>query len=163
MREFRCAAEAAVAGIKLFQEPLARRRQGRRRKAFDAGRRAGFELIEGRNQRRRRVRGSRSADRENTLPPAVSRFAESRHAMARLVREVGAAEKRPLVVGVQKHGQRPAAGSSRDQLVRSLIDPINVGTLFTVDLHVDEMLVHHGRNFGIFKGFMRHHMAPVAG
>ena len=40
---------------------------------------------------------------------ASQQVLERGHAIARFVREIGTAEKRPLVHGVQKHRQRPAA------------------------------------------------------
>ena len=43
------------------------------------------------------------------------------------------------------------------------INLIDVGTLFAVDLDVDEQLVHHARGSLILKKLVRHDMAPVAG
>ena len=70
---------------------------------------------------------------------------ERRHAVARLGREVGAAEERPLVVGREEHRQRPAAAALRQHLVRELVDLVEVGPLLAIDLDVDEQLVHQRR------------------
>ncbi len=97
------------------------------------------------------------------LGHARQQRAEARHAEARLGRKVRATEEGPLVVMRQEHGQRPAATAAREQLVRDLVDAVDVGPLLAVHLDVDEQLVHHRRGGRILEGFMRHHMAPVAG
>ena len=50
-----------------------------------------------------------------------------------------------------------------EHLDHALVDVIEVGPFFTVDFNVDKMLVHQGRNLGVFKGFVLHDMAPMAG
>ncbi len=44
-----------------------------------------------------------------------------------------------------------------------LVDLVEIGPFFAVDLDVDEMLVHHPGGLGILEGFMGHDVAPVAG
>ena len=51
----------------------------------------------------------------------------------------------------------------RNQLVRRLINPIDVGAFFSVNLDTDEIPIHDRGGGIIFEGFMRHHMTPVAG
>ncbi len=43
------------------------------------------------------------------------------------------------------------------------IDLVYVGPFLAVHLHIDEQGIHHFRHIWIFKGLMRHDMAPVAG
>ena len=57
--------------------------------------------------------------------------------MPGLRREIGAAEEGALVLGVDKHRQRPAARPVGQELVRRLVDAIDVGALLPVDLDVD--------------------------
>ena len=95
------------------------------------------------------------------LGHALEDVAEPRHAMVRLFGKIGAAEKRALIFGRQEHGQRPAAVALRDELLRDLINLIQVGALFSIDLDVDEQLVHQCRNRGVFERLVRHDMAPV--
>ena len=85
---------------------------------------------------------------------------EARAAVARLGREVGAAEKRHAV-RQEEHGQRPAALLAK-LLQRGHIERIDVGPFLSVDLDVHEQLVHERRGVGILKALMRHYMAPVA-
>ena len=44
---------------------------------------------------------------------ALQQIRERWHAVTRFFRKVGAGEERPLIIGINKHGQRPAAGSLR--------------------------------------------------
>ena len=76
--------------------------------------------------------------------------------------EISPAEKGDAVRG-KKHGQRPSAGSAGEEVMRGLIDAVQVGALFAVHFDVDEEFVHHLGDFGVGEGFARHHMAPVAG
>ncbi len=62
---------------------------------------------------------------------------ESRQAVTRGFRKVGAAEERLLPRG-EKHRQRPAAGALRQHVMRGLVDLVEVGPLFAIDLDVDE-------------------------
>ena len=49
------------------------------------------------------------------------------------------------------------------QLVRELVDPVHVGALLAIHLHVDEQPVHQRGGGRILEGLVRHHVAPVAG
>jgi len=88
-------------------------------------------------------------------------LAERGHAPARLRREIGAAPER-LAGGGEEHGQRPAALLAHG-LQRRHVDVIDVRPLLAVDLDVDEQAVHLRRRRRVLEGFMRHHVAPVAG
>ncbi len=86
---------------------------------------------------------------------------KARHAVARALREVGAAEER-RPVRREEHGERPAAGALREHLVRGLVDLVEVGPLLAVDLHVDEKPVHHRCDLRILEALVRHDVAPMA-
>ncbi len=96
------------------------------------------------------------------LRHAREQFGEPRQPVTRRLGEIRAAEKR-FLLGREEHGQRPAARALAHHLVRQLVDLVQVGTLFPVDLDVDEIPVHQGRDFGILEGLVRHHVAPMAG
>ena len=93
----------------------------------------------------------------------AQQVAERGQPVARLVGKIGAAEKRPLVRGGEEHGQRPAAAALREQLVRGLVDPVDVGPLLAVDLDVDEQFVHERGRGLVLERLVRHHVTPVAG
>ena len=84
-----------------------------------------------------------------------------RAAPARLGRPIGAPEHR-RAVGRQEHGQRPAALLAH-RMQRRHIDVVDVRPLLAIDLHVDEQAVHQRGGLLVLEGFVRHHMAPVAG
>ena len=88
-------------------------------------------------------------------------LAEARQPVARLGREVGAAEER-LAVRCEEDGHRPAAvaGQSDDGVH---VDRVEVGPLLAVDLDVDEVLVHHRGRRLVLEGLALHDVAPVAG
>ncbi len=86
---------------------------------------------------------------------------ERGQAVARLRREVGAAEER-LSLGGQEDGHRPAAGAvERDDCAH--VDVVDVGPLLAVDLDVDEVLVHDRGGRLALERLALHHVAPVAG
>jgi hypothetical protein len=87
---------------------------------------------------------------------------ESRHAEAALFGKVGASVEGRVVIGGEKHRQRPAAGPLGEQLVGRLVDLVEVGTLFAIHFDVDEMLVHDLRGGIVLEGFVRHDVAPMA-
>ena len=87
---------------------------------------------------------------------------EAGQLIARRLGEIGAGEERRLV-GRQKHRQRPAAAALGQELMRGLVDLVEIGPLLAVDLDVDEQAVHHRRHLGILEAVVRHHMAPVTG
>ena len=74
--------------------------------------------------------------------------------------EVGAAVERPSVGG-HEHGHRPPAPTGH-RLHRVHVDRVDVGPLFTVDLDVDEVLVHRRCDLIVLEALVRHDMAPVA-
>ena len=65
-------------------------------------------------------------------------------------------------VWATENGERPAA-VARESHDRVHVDLVDIGSLFAIDLDVHEQSVHQGRRLGIFEGFVRHHVAPVAG
>ena len=96
-------------------------------------------------------------------PGVVDRVQEAHeagHALAVVMREVGAAEERPAV-GVEEDGHRPAALPGH-RLDRLHVDGVDVGPLLAVDLHVDEAVVHHRGDVVVLERLVGHHVAPVA-
>ena len=88
---------------------------------------------------------------------------ERRQSVARLLGEIGAAEERPLVVVSEKHGERPAAAALRQQLLRDLVDAVDVGPLFAVDLDVDEVVVEDPRGGLVLETLSFEDTTPMAG
>ncbi len=82
-------------------------------------------------------------------------------AVPRLVREVGAGEERVAVVVEHARHRPPAVPGHRGRRVH--VDRVDVGSLLAVDLDADEVLVEVGRGRFVLKGFVSHHVAPVAG
>ena len=109
--------------------------------------------------------GGRLADLVATLLPgpvhAQQHAREPGHAAGVGRREIGAAEER-LQVGRQEHRHRPAAVPGH-RLHGRHVDLVEVGTLLAVDLDVDEVLVHQGRDLGVLEALALHDVAPVAG
>ena len=93
---------------------------------------------------------------------ALAEVRERRHAVARLFGKVGATEER-RAFRREKHGQRPAARALRKHLVRRLVDLIEIGPLFAIDLDVYEQPVHDRGDRRVLEALVRHDMAPVAG
>ena len=86
---------------------------------------------------------------------------ETRAAVARLFRKIGAAPER-LGIGGQEHGQWPAALlTHRGQ--GGHVDLVDVGPFLAIDLDIDEQTVHDGGDIFALEALMRHDMAPVAG
>src|ERR1700730_3593214 len=88
--------------------------------------------------------------------------AERRQAIARLLREVGAAEERPLVIVREEHSERPAAAALREHLLRDLVDAVDVGALLAIDFDVDEVLVEDPRRSFVFEALFLKYSAPMA-
>ncbi len=86
---------------------------------------------------------------------------ESGPAVARLLREIGAAPK-GLAVGRQDHRQGPTALLSHG-CQRGHIDLVDIGAFLAVYLDVDVEPVHQLRDLVVLEAFMRHDVAPVAG
>ncbi len=66
-----------------------------------------------------------------------------------------------LAVGRDEHGHRPASPAGH-RLHGIHVHGVDVGPLLTIDLHVDEQLVHPGRHLDVLEALVRHHVAPVA-
>ena len=97
------------------------------------------------------------------LGHALQEIAEARQPVPRFLGKVRAAEEGALILGREEHGQRPAAVALRDELLRQLIDLVEVRALLAVHLDVDEQPVHQRRDPGILERFVRHDMAPMTG
>ena len=84
-----------------------------------------------------------------------------RHAVPIDGREVGAAmEGTP--VGRQEDGERPAAAADHE-LHRPHVDVVDVRAFLTIDLDVDEPLVHERRGVRVLERLAFHDVAPVTG
>ena len=83
-------------------------------------------------------------------------FSERRHTVTRCLRKIGTAEEWTLVVRVDEHRQGPAAGTLREQLVRRLVDLVDVRPFLAIDLDIDEQLIHHGCCCLVLERFVRH-------
>ena len=95
------------------------------------------------------------------LVDPLAQLDEADHPAAPLLREVGAGEEGPAVGGAD-HGHGPAAVAGHR--LRGLhVDVVDVGALLAVDLHVDEVAVHHRRHLVVLEALVGHHVAPVAG
>ena len=161
MRKLRRAAKATEGGIEVAAQILEHR-------LHDVGR----EL--GRCRRTARQRADKSlvhlfvlsGDLRALLSPdggdALAHVGECGHAVARLLRKIGAA-KEGCAFGREEHREGPAARALREHLVRRLVDLVQVGPLLAIDLDADEEAVHHRGHGRIFEALVRHDMAPVAG
>ena len=92
---------------------------------------------------------------------ALEHLAERRHAVPRLVREVGPAIERPPVRR-QEDGHRPAAAAGH-RLDRGHVDLVEIGTLFAVHLDGHEARVQVPGRGLVLEGLALHDVAPVAG
>ena len=73
--------------------------------------------------------------------------------------KIGPAEEW-LALGSQEHRHRPAAVPGHGHDGRH-VDLVEVGSLFAVDLDVDEVLVHQGSDLGVLEALVLHHVTPV--
>ena len=87
---------------------------------------------------------------------------EAGQSVAAFFREIGAGKK-GLAGRRQEDGQRPAARAPRQQRMRRLVDLIEIGPLFAIDLDVYEQPVHDRGDRRVLETLVRHDMAPVAG
>ncbi len=161
MRELRRCAKPAVAGIEGSRQELARGLQ----------RRIGQLYVHAR--RRRREIGERAHERLILLAQVgfvvavvvgdlAEQVLEGREAITGFLRKVRAAEERPLIVAGQEHGQRPAAGALREHLLGNLVDAVDIGALFAVDLDVHEAAIQHLGGRFILEALVREHVTPMA-
>ena len=157
MGELGGAAEAAVPGIALLDEP-----GDRLADHVGAGLRP---LREGLRPQRSGDLGGGPLDVGAAVPEGVVGGLEdggkAGHAPARLGGEVGAAEEGGPAGG-QEDGHRPAplAGDGLDRLH---VDRVEVGALLAIDLDVDEELVHQSGDPSVLEELVGHDVAPVAG
>ena len=86
---------------------------------------------------------------------------ERRHPVSGIGREVGARVERLALMIEENTHRPPTVACQRSSGVH--VHRVDIGTLFTIDLHADEFLVQDLRDVRILEGFMRHDMAPVTG
>ncbi len=97
-------------------------------------------------------------------PVLVDRHAhllERGQAVAALLREVGAAVE-GLAVGGHEDGERPAPVAGHG-LHGVHVDPVDVGALLPIHLHVDEEAVQQLGGGRVLEGLVGHDVAPVTG
>ena len=164
MRKLRRAPEPAVAGVEGAAEARHRPLQGLGAEGGGAAAASPARLRagEGLAQRLVLLRHVAPVGGEE-VHDAMEQIAERGETVARRRREVGPAEEGGQVVGGQEHRERPAAGAAREQLVRDLVDLVEVRALLAVHLDVDEVFVHHPRGGLVLEGLVGHDVAPVAG
>ncbi len=162
MRELGRLAEAAELAVEFPGQVLPRAREWRaiERRAVRRGRRQ--KLAEHLDQRLALPLDVRPVV-SVVLGDALQHVGERGHPVPRLRWKIGTAEERPLVARREEHRERPAAAALGEHLVRGLVDAIEVGALLAIDLDVDEELVHDRGTGRVLEGFVRHHVAPVAG
>ena len=157
LRKFRRPAQAAIHGVEHIAD-LGRRAVEFARPDDD------FALRPRLVGEPRQQRGAVLLDLVGLLAEQACNFVQDvgkrRPAVARLLREIGAAPHR-LGIGREKHGQRPAALLAQ-QVQRVHVDLVDVRPLLAVDFDADEQLVHHARRRCILERLVRHHVAPVA-
>src|SRR5712664_1731302 len=134
MREFRRAAQASVHFVEACAQIRSRggyRLRGERDLAGRRRQRAVHELEQGFV-----VLIDLCALAAIDLRYLLEQRPESGQAETRGFRKVGAAEER-LLLGGEKHGQRPAAGALGEHVLRGLVDLVEIGSLFAIYLYVD--------------------------
>ncbi len=95
------------------------------------------------------------------LGDAAQHGDESRAAITRLLREIGAAPE-GFAAGSEEHGHRPAAMFA-EGVKRLHVDMIDIRPFLAIDLDVHEKLVHDRGGRSILETFVCHHVAPMAG
>ena len=93
----------------------------------------------------------------------VEQLVEADLVAARARREIGARRKRREVARIEKQGQRPTAAAAGQQLMRELVETVEVRTLLAIDLDADEPGVEPARDVRIVEALASHDLAPVAG
>ena len=160
VRKLRRVAEAAVVAVVAAAETFARLLERRAREVREVVGAAGRQLVERLHEPAAALADLRAL-RAVVVLDRGEHFAKRGHPVAALAREIGAREDRQVAVGRQEHGQRPAARSARVELVRGLVDLVDVGPLLAIDLHVHEQIVHELRGGFVLERLVRHHVAPV--
>ena len=159
-RKLRGAAETSVSAVVAVENRVGR------------GEDEGGVRIPGRGRARGQVAPDRRGDLARgcvdpfpAVEPVVAEVAQQGRkagaAVAVLRREVGAGVER-LQLGRQEHGVGPPAVACH-HLGGRHVDPVDVGALLTVDLDVDEPLVHQGGDLRVGEHLPLHHVAPVTG
>ena len=161
MGELGRASEPAVAGIEGVPKSRHRPLEGLGRHDVGRPRRARLRPDEGVAQRLVLLRDLVAVRAEEVHHPQEE-IAERGQAVARRRREVGAAEEWREVVRGEEHRERPAAGAPREELVRDLVDLVEVRAFLAVHLDVDEVGVHHLRGRFVLERLVGHDVAPVA-
>ena len=87
---------------------------------------------------------------------------EGRQSEACGLGKVRAAEEGDAVLVVEEHRQWPPPAAPGEQVLRALVDLVEVRALFAVDLDVDEEPIHELRGGRVLEGLVGHHVAPVA-
>ena len=90
-------------------------------------------------------------------------FHKGRHPMPSFRGKVGAGEKRRQISRGQKHCQRPATPSLVQQLVRALVNLVQIWPFLTIHLDIDKQPIHDIGRAGVLEGFVGHDVAPVTG
>ena len=160
MRELRRRSEPPVLGVEGAREQGPRVFERPRRHDFVAFR-LGFKAAQRFDQRLGLLAQLAATLGVEVADPAQD-VLEGRQAEARGPGKVGAAEEGNAVLVVEEHRQRPAPAAPGEQVLRALVDLVEVRALFAVDLDVDEEPVHELRGIRILEGLVRHHVAPVA-
>ena len=161
VRELGGAAEAAVAGVEGAAKPRHRVLEGLGAQGGGTAAPARLGPGEGVAQRLVLLRHLVPVGGEEVHDPHEE-IAERGEAVARRRREVGAAEEGGEIARGEEHRERPATGAPREELVRHLVDLVEVGALLPVHLDVDEVGVHDFRGGLVLERLVGHHVAPVA-
>ena len=161
MRELRRAAKAAELTVELARQLRGCLSQGRGRCRQLRGRRRRIQPRHGR-AKRAFMAAHACAVFLVMSGDALQYFAETGHPHARCRREVSAGKKRRVTVRRERHGQRPAAGPLGQELMRGLVDFVEVRAFLAVDFDAHKQFVHARGDGFVFKTLALHDMTPVA-
>ena len=96
------------------------------------------------------------------LPKLANSFEQRRETHSTIPvfrREVGSTVE-GLQIGRQPNAHRPPSTAGR-RLYEGHVNPIDIGALLAVDLHIDEAIVHQFRSRIALEALVSHHMTPV--
>ncbi len=161
MRELRRVAETAVLRVEARSQAFPGALERLAREVSEIVGAAGLDLL----QRLHQVRATLPdllALRAVVVLDRDEHLAKRRHAVAALLRKIRARENRQVLIGRQKHRERPAARAAGEEVMRGLIDLVEVGPLFAIDLDVHVKIVHEPRRVIVLERLVRHHVTPVA-